>query len=287
MGQDASPGIQRYLTYSHSVPRLTREEEHELALRVRDHDDPEALDKLARANLRYVIAIALKYGRYRVPLADLVSEGNVGLVIAARKFDPDRGTRFVTYAAHWIRACILEHVIRGSSMVGSGSGPMRSKVFFRLRREKAKLMGQGLSESEVAAKLAESFGTTTEKLSLLEERLEARDVSLDAPMHEDGTTPLVEGVASTEPSQEELLFAAEEAVSLEARVRHAVTDLDPRERFIVEARLLADAPSELSLAEIGRRLGVSRERARQLEERAKLKMRKHLLEFESEPRKAA
>jgi len=165
MGQDASPGIQRYLTYSHSVPRLTREEEHELALRVRDHDDPEALDKLARANLRYVIAIALKYGRYRVPLADLVSEGNVGLVIAARKFDPDRGTRFVTYAAHWIRACILEHVIRGSSMVGSGSGPMRSKVFFRLRREKAKLMGQGLSESEVAAKLAESFGTTTEKLS--------------------------------------------------------------------------------------------------------------------------
>jgi RNA polymerase sigma-32 factor len=286
MGYDVSPGIQRYLSYVQTIPRLTREDEHELAVLVRDTGDASALDKLARANLRYVVAIALKYGRYRAPLAELVSEGSIGLVVAARKFDPDRGTRFVTYAAHWIRAFMLEHVIRGTSMVGTGSGPMRSKVFFRLRREKAKLVGQGFDSAQVAEKLATSFGTTVEKLKQMEERLEARDVSLDAPMHDDGTGSLVEGMASTNPSQEDELSQAEQAAELSARVLDAVRDLDPRERFIVEARLLADAPSELSLAEIGRRLGVSRERARQIEARAKQKMKKRLLASEADQKAA-
>jgi len=222
-----------------------------------------------------------------VPIADLVSEGSVGLVVAVRKFDPDRGTRFVTYAAHWIRAFMLEHILRGSSMVGAGSGPMRSKVFFRLRREKAKLVGQGFDPPEVAERLAKSFGTTVERLQLMEQRLEARDVSLDAPMHEDGGGAVVDGMPSTEPAQDEQLSRAEEAADLQVRVRDAVRDLDPRERFIVEARLLADAPSELSLAEIGRRLGVSRERARQIEARAKAKLRKSLVPDGEAPQKAA
>jgi len=284
--RDVSPGIQRYLDYVQTVPRLTREEEHDLAVLVRDTGDPAALDRLARANLRYVVAIALKYRRYRVPVAELVSEGSVGLVVAARKFDPERGTRFVTYAAHWIRAFMLEHVIRGSSMVSNGSGPMRSKVFFRLRREKAKLVGQGFDSGEVAERLATTFGTTVEKLRAMEERLDARDVSLDAPMHDDGTGAVVDGIASPDASQEEELSRAEQARQLAARVRDAVRDLDPRERFIVEARLMADAPSELSLAEIGRQLGVSRERARQIESRAKQKIKKLLLASDTEPRAA-
>jgi len=290
MGHDVSPGMQRYLSYVQAIPRLSREDEHDLAVRVRDAGDagdPEALDRLTRANLRYVVAIAIKYGRYRTPLAELVSEGNIGLVVAARKFDPERGTRFVTYAAHWIRAFMLEQVIRGSSMVGTGSGPMRSKVFFRLRREKSKLVNQGFDSTEVATRLAASFGTTVDKLLQMEERLDARDVSLDAPMYEDGTTTLVEGMPSTSPSQEEELSQAEEMAMLSDRVRDAVSDLDPRERFIVEVRLLADAPSELSLAEIGRQLGVSRERARQIEARAKQKMKKRLLASEAEGKKAA
>lgn len=273
----ASPATSAFVSYVQTIPRLSREDEHDLAVRVRDTGDPAALDQLARANLRYVVAIASKYARYRMPMSELVSEGSIGLVVAARKFDPDRGTRFVTYAAHWIRAFMLEHIIRGTSMVGTGSGAMRSKVFFRLRREKAKLIGQGFGGAEVAARLAESFGTTVEKLEEMEGRLAARDVSLDAPMHEDGTTALVEGMASPRRSQEEELSEAEEAVALSERVKDAVRDLDPRERFIVEARLLADAPSELSLAEIGRQLGVSRERARQIETRAKEKMKKRLL----------
>jgi len=287
MRHDVSPGMQRYLSYVQTIPRLTREDEHDLAVRVRDSGDTVALDQLTRANLRYVVAIALKYGRYRMPLAELVSEGSIGLVVAARKFDPDRGTRFVTYAAHWIRAFMLEHVIRGSSMVGTGSGPMRSKVFFRLRREKAKLVSQGFDSGEVATRLAASFGTTVDKLRQMEDRLEARDVSLDAPMYEDGSMTLVDGMASTNPSQEDELSNAEETAKLSDRVRDAVRDLDPRERFIVEVRLLADAPSELSLAEIGRRLGVSRERARQIEARAKQKMKKRLLASEGDGRKAA
>jgi len=286
MGHDHSPGIQRYLTQVQAEPRLSREEEHELAVRVRESDDPAALDRLARANLRYVVAIAMKYRRYRVPVSELVSEGSVGLVVAARKFDPSRGTRFVTYAAHWIRAFMLEHVIRGSSMVGTGSGPMRSKLFFRLRREKALLVGQGFDSTEVAERLATTFGTTVDKLRVMEERLDARDVSLDEPAHEDGSSPLVEGMPSANPSQEDELSRAEQARRLEDRVRDAVRDLDPRERFIVEARLMADDPSELSLAEIGRQLGVSRERARQLEARAKEKIRK-LLEASEVETKAA
>jgi RNA polymerase sigma-32 factor len=262
MGKDVSPVVQRYLNYLQSVPRLTREEERELAMQIRDKADPKAFDRLARANLRHVVAIAVGYRRYGTPMSELVSEGSVGLVVAARRFDPDRGTRFVTYAAHWIRAFMLEHVMRGPSMVGSGSGSVRSRVFFRLRREKAKLVGQGLDATDIAERLATTFGTTVEKLRAMEDRLESRDLSLDAPLHDDGTGSLAEGLASSLPSQEDQLSLEEQAAALRARVANAVRELDARERFIVRARLLADARSELSLAEIGRRLGVSRERAR-------------------------
>jgi len=281
MRQDVSAvsaGVQRYLNFVQTVPRLSREEEHDLAVRVRDAGDTSALDRLTRANLRYVVAIAVKYRRYRIPVAELVSEGSLGLLVAARKFDPDRGTRFVTYAAHWIRAFMLEHIIRGSSMVGNGSGPMRSKLFFRLRREKATLVGQGFDSAEVDERLATTFGTTVEKLRVMEERLDARDVSFDAPMHDDGTGTLVEAMASSYLSPEEELSRAEQAAQLAVRVRDAIRVLDPRERFIVESRLMADEVTELSLAQIGRELGVSRERARQIEARAKLKIKKILLE---------
>ena len=276
MSQPVTPAVQRYLSGVQRIPRLSREDEHALAVRIRDSGDRVALDVLARANLRYVVAIAIKYRRYQVPLADLVSGGSIGLLVAARKFDPDRGTRFVTYAAHWIRAFMLEQITRGTSVVGTGGGPLRSKVFFRLRREKAKLVGLGLPPDEVKERLAASLGTSVEKLEVMEARLDARDVSLDAPLYDDGVGAMLDAMPSLEPVPEEALSLAEQAASLSVRVREAVGGLDPRERFIVEARLLADAPSELSLAEIGRRLGVSRERARQIESRAKAKLKKQL-----------
>ena len=249
---------------------------------MRDHGDRAAADQLVTANLRYVVAIALRYRRYGLPVADLVSEGNIGLMTALGKFDPDRGTRFVTYAAHWIRALILDHVIRAHSLVGVGSGPLRSKMFFRLRREKAKIMARTLDPDTINEELGLKLGMPAEKVAILGERLEARDLSLDLPSREDGTQTLLETLASSSPSQEDRLSDAERAGKLATTVQDAVKDLDPRERYIVEVRILADGPDELSLAEIGRRLGVSRERARQLEVRARSKLKKRLKPTETE-----
>jgi RNA polymerase sigma-32 factor len=268
--------LSRYMQRAQNIPRLSREEEYALAVRVRDHGDKAAADLLVTANLRYVVAIALRYRRYGLPVADLVSEGNIGLMTALGKFDPDRGTRFVTYAAHWIRALILDHVIRAHSLVGVGSGPLRSKMFFRLRREKAKIMARTLDPETINQELGIKLGLPAEKVALLGERLEARDLSLDLPSREDGTQTILDTLASNAPSQEDRLSAAERAGKLAISVQDAVKDLDPRERYIVEVRILADAPDELSLAEIGRRLGVSRERARQLEVRARAKLKKRL-----------
>jgi RNA polymerase sigma-32 factor len=265
-----------YVSHVQAIPQLSREEEFDLAVRAREGNDVRAGRRLVEANLRHVVAIALTYRRYGVRLTDLVSEGNVGLMIALRKFDPSRGTRFVTYAAHWIRAYVLGHVLRGWSIVGVGSGPLRSKVFFRLRREKAKILALTSDAAEANGRLADRFGTTTEKIVMLAHRLEARDVSLDAKAFDDGTTSVVDTLPSGGPSQEEEYLRHERSVAMAARVREAVAKLDPRERFIVEARMMADGVDELSLAEIGRRLGVSRERARQLEARAKEKLRQHL-----------
>jgi RNA polymerase sigma-32 factor len=274
--RDAGSTLSHYIARVQAIQPLSREREYELACLVRDRDDREAARQLVEANLRYVVAIALSYRRYGVRLADLVSEGNVGLMIALKKFDPDRGTRFVTYAAHWIRAYVLDHVIRAWSIVGVGAGPLRSKVFFRLRREKARILASTNDVVEANEKLAERFGTTSDKIALLAQRLEARDVSLDAKVFEDGAATVLDTLPHGDPSQEDQYFGAERSSTLRARVREAVEKLDPRERFIVEVRMMADAPDELSLAEIGRRLGVSRERARQLEARAKQKIKRHL-----------
>jgi len=279
-GTEGGVTLSHYIARVHSIETLSREVEYELACRVRDHDDRSAARQLVEANLRYVVAIALSYRRYGVRVSDLISEGNVGLMIALKKFDPDRGTRFVTYAAHWIRALILDHVIRAWSIVGVGSGPLRSKVFFRLRREKAKIMANTTDLDEANEQLAQKFGTTPEKIHAFGQRLEARDLSLDATVREDGVSTVLDGMASPLPSQEDRFFAEERAGELTSSVRDAIAELDPRERFIVETRIMADGPDELSLAEIGRRLGVSRERARQLEARAKAKLKKHL---EGEP----
>ncbi|HEX3771926.1 MAG TPA: sigma-70 family RNA polymerase sigma factor [Polyangiaceae bacterium] len=265
-----------YIARVQAIPPLSRENEYELACRIRDGADDEAARRLVEANLRYVVAIALSYRRYGVRLADLISEGNVGLMIALKKFDPSRGTRFVTYAAHWIRAYVLDHVIRAWSIVGVGAGPLRSKVFFRLRREKARILASTSDITEANERLAERFGTTTEKISMMANRLEARDVSLDAKVFDDGAATVLDTVPGGDPSQEEQFLFHERSTSVHACVREAVEKLDPRERFIVEVRMMADHADELSLAEIGRRLGVSRERARQLEARAKQKLRRHL-----------
>lgn len=273
---DKDAAISRYISAARDEEALSREDEVDFARRWRDHNDPRAAERLIRANLKYVVAIALSYRRYGLRLADLVSEGNLGLMMALRKFDPERGVRFVTYAAYWSRAYILNYVIKSWSMVGGGSGPLRSKMFFKLRRERAmvaNLLGEG-DEQKSMELLAERIGQSVEKTKELTRRLEARDVSLDVQQHEEGRMTLLDALQDGGANQEERYFEEERRDALKDALAEAVANLDERERFIVEQRLMAD--EETSLAEIGRQLGVSRERARQLEARAKAKLKKQL-----------
>jgi RNA polymerase sigma-32 factor len=273
---EKDPAISRFIRAAREQDALTREDEVDLARRWRDQGDARAAEKLIRANLKYVVAIAISYRRYGLRLADLVSEGNLGLMMALRKFDPERGVRFVTYAAYWSRAYILNYVIKSWSMVGGGSGPLRSKMFFKLRRERAmvaNVIGEG-NEEQAMSMLAERIGETVERTKELTRRLEARDVSLDVSANEEGRATLLDGLTDAGPTQEDRYMEEERKDALKGALESAVASLDDRERFIVEQRLMAD--EETSLAEIGRQLGVSRERARQLEARAKAKLKKQL-----------
>ena len=269
----SSASLDRYIQQVRAIPKLSREEEHQLALRVREGDQ-DAADRLVEANLRYVIAIGLQYRRYGVKLGDLIAEGSVGLVTAVRKFDPHRGTRFVTYAGYWIRAFVLEAVVRSSTMIGAGSGPFRSKLFFRLRRERARLSNLIADPEELIAKLASDFDTTNEKMTELLRRLDQREISLDAPAYQDSDATLVEMLPGTFEPQDVVVERERRQSGIELRLEGALSVLDDRERLIVEKRILSD--DSASLASLGRELGVSRERARQLEARAKKKLAEEL-----------
>lgn len=268
--------LDRYIKRVRQIPLLTREEEHELAKRVQAGDQ-KAADKLVESNLRYVVSVALKYRRYNIPLGDLLAEGNVGLVTAVRKFDPSRGTRFVTYAGYWIRAFILEAVVRSKSLVGPGTGPFRSKLFFRLRRERAQIASQVKDPKAQLEIMAERFETTPEKMEKMLHRLDSQEVSLDQQVFDDSSVPMVETIDSGNVALEEITHRRAQRDAVSAKLEDALDVLDQRERYIVENRILSD--EGMTLAALGRDLGVSRERARQLEARAKGKLRAQLSEF--------
>jgi len=279
MATEVDPALSRYITMVQRLPKLTREEELNLCRKWHQGQDNRAREDLVRAHLRYVVAIALKYRRYGLPLAELIAEGNFGIVHALSKFEPERGNRFVTYAAYWIRAYILNYIIRSWSLVGVGSGALRSKTFFKLRREKVRitnLVGEGERAEEL---LAERFNVSRQQIVAMVRRLEARDVSLDAKVFDDAVTTVLETLAAPNLDQEEVFSSSQTSGQVRDVVRAAVATLNPRERYIVERRLMADSEDELSLAEIGRRLGVSRERARQLEARAKRKLKQRIIDL--------
>jgi RNA polymerase sigma-32 factor len=283
MAREIDPALSRYITMAQQIPQLAREEEAALAERWQTLADRRAADKLVRAHLRYVVAIALKYRRYGLPLSELIAEGNFGIVHALGKFEPGRGNRFVTYAAYWIRAYILGYIIRSWSLVGVGSGALRSKMFFKLRRERVRitnLVGEGDHAIEL---LADKFGMSSEQVTKLTRRLDARDLSLDSKPLGGSPTSLLDSMVSPASDQQQVYESTETEEHLRDAVRTALKGLDSRERYIVEHRLMAEGEDELSLAEIGRRLGVSRERARQLEARAKRKLRVRITEISKSP----
>ncbi len=268
--------LDRYIEKVRAIPKLSREDEHILALQAKEGDQS-AADRLVEANLRYVVAIALQYRRYGLRLGDLIAEGSVGLVTAVSKFDPDRGTRFVTYAGYWIRAFVLEAVVRSTSMVGAGSGPLRSKLFFRLRRERARVAAMEQDPVVRIRIMAERFNMTPQKMASMLRRLDARDVSLDVPAYDDSGITMRDTLVEPGESQSDVYERTERQRALESQLTEVLRVLDCRERLIVERRILSE--DQLSLAALGRQLGVSRERARQLEARAKNKLRDRLREF--------
>jgi RNA polymerase sigma-32 factor len=263
----------RYIDRVRRYELLDREAEHALAVKAQAGDRA-AREALIRANLRFVVAIALKYRRYGIPIGDLIAEGNLGLAIAAEKFDPHRGTRFVTYAGYWVRALVLDLVVRSTTMVGAGSGPLRSKLYFRLRRERAKVGNLGLSNDERIKELATRFEMSEDKMEHLLMRLDARDVALDAPVRSDGDATMLDTMANEDAGPEEAAANDEMDALRRDSVVRALEVLDQRERYILEQRYMGE--TEVSLADLGRALGVSRERARQLEARAKEKLKARL-----------
>jgi RNA polymerase sigma-32 factor len=285
---EEDPGFSHYLSAIQQYAPLDRDQELKLARRWVRRGDREAADALVRANLRFVVKLANQYRGYGFRLADLVEEGNIGLCEAVRRFDPDRNLRFMTYAAYWIRAFILAHVLKQWSMVGVGTGPLQSKLFFRMARERAKIttaLGAGGTESAVEERLAQKFGTSKERIRDMTGRLEQKDASLDAAAYRDGQATALELLADDHAEGQEDRF---ERMQRDEMVRLRITGLSrglsSRERYILARRLLCDEAD--TLAEIGRKLNLSRERVRQLEDRLKAKLRRALPEFQPQARVA-
>jgi RNA polymerase sigma-32 factor len=274
-------GFHTYLNAISRFQPLEREDELRLANRWRKRGDRSAAHRLVRANLRFVVKIAIQYRGYGFRLADLVEEGNVGLLEAVRRFEPSRNLRFMTYAAYWIRAYILAHVLKQWSLVGVGTGPLQSKLFFRMARERARItaaLGAESTESAVEEQLARKFGTTPERIRDMTGRLEAKDQSLDGAVFRDGTQTGLDMLADRREGQEETLARLERDERVRGCIDGLARGLSTRERYILSRRLLTDEAD--TLAEIGRHLNLSRERVRQLEDRLKAKLRRALYEFE-------
>lgn len=265
-----------FLRRATAIAPLERAEEHELARRSQAGDE-RARERLLLANLRHVVALAMRYRRYGVPIGDLVSAGNIGLCLAIGKFDPERGTRFVTYAGHWIRAQMFELVLRSKSVVGGTGGAFRSKVYFRLQRERSRIDVVVSDRAEQRRRLAASFETSEEQIDEWLARLDHRDVSLDAPYDDDTGRSGLDRLASGGAGPEEALHERSHDEALAIAMQSAIEALDARERRIVEARGLAD--DAVTLADLAEEFGVTRERARQLEVRAHGKLRKRLERF--------
>jgi RNA polymerase sigma-32 factor len=265
--------FQRYVAEVARVKLLSREEEIEFARRLRDEGDVSAAHALVVANLRFVVKIAYQYRGYGLRLLDLIQEGNIGLMKAVKKFDPDRGYRLISYAVWWIRAHIHEYIMRSWSLVKLGSGRVRRKLFFKLRSEKSRMQQLAGDHQEDASdvELALRLGVSEAELSEMEMRMASRDFSLDAPLNADADVSHADVLPKEDADPEALLSSREEHKLLRGAVDETVPGLDDKERFILDNRLLADEPQ--TLAEIGDKFGLSRERARQIETKVIQKLR--------------
>ena len=270
---DISAGpLSAYLRRIDAYPLLTPHEEAVLARRWKEARDPRAGSLLALCNLRFVVKIAFEYRTYGVRILDLIQEGNIGLLVAVERFDPERKNRLTTYAVWWIRAYIQDFIRRQWSLVRFGTTRAEQRCFYRLRREREKLERGG--DHADPTRLAEALGVRAENLGAIEARIVRRDQSLDDPAFAGADETRASRLPDDNPGPENAAIDREMRDLSRARVRRALAGLDPRERAIIEQRYLDGKGT--TLKELGRSFGISRERVRQLEARAKEKMKAEL-----------
>jgi RNA polymerase sigma-32 factor len=267
-------GLRRYLDNIRRFPMLEAHEEFLLARRWREDGDRDAAHRLATSHLRYVAKIAFGYRGYGLPIGEVISEGNVGLMRAVERFDPDKGFRLATYAVWWIKASIQEYILRSKSLVKMGTTANQKKLFFNLHRAKSRIsaVAEGDLRPDQVALIAQALGVTEQDVVDMNRRL-GGDVSLNFQASDDGASiTLQDRLVDDAPRQEQILAESQEAANGRKALAEALTLLNDRERRIFVARRLAEEPSKLD--ELADKFGVSRERVRQIEARAFEKVRK-------------
>jgi len=271
-------GLSRYLQEIRKFPILTPDEEYMLAKRWEEHKDRDAAHKLVTSHLRLVAKIAMGYRGYGLPVAELISEGNVGMMQAVKRFDHDRGFRLATYAMWWIRAAIQEYILRSWSLVKIGTTAAQKKLFFNLRRIKGEI--QAIEEGDLhpdnVKEIADQLNVTEDEVVMMNRRMTAGDHSLNAPMRADSDGEWMDWLVDEGPDQETLVMDAEETSIRQELLAEAMAGLNERERHILTERRLKDNPS--TLEDLSKVYNVSRERIRQIEVRAFEKLQKAMLE---------
>ena len=269
-------GLSRYLTDIRKFPLLEPEEEYRFAKAWREHEDPEAARRLVTSHLRLVAKIAMGYRGYGLPISEVVAEGNVGLMQAVKRFEPDKGFRLATYAMWWIRAAIQEYILRSWSLVKMGTTAAQKKLFFNLRKAKNKISAieEGDLTPEHTKEIARQLAVPEEEVTNMNRRLSGGDSSLNAPMRADGESEWQDWLADDSMDQETRLAEAEEMGERHDLLSNAMSALSERERDIIEARRLRDEPA--TLEELSQKYGVSRERVRQIEVRAFEKLQQQM-----------
>jgi len=280
---NSEEGLNRYLAEIKKFPILSAEEEYMLAKRFEEHQDTEAAAKLVTSHLRLVAKIAMGYRGYGLPVSELISEGNIGLMQGVKKFEPDRGFRLATYAMWWIKASIQEFILRSWSLVKLGTTAAQKKLFFNLRRMKKNLDAyeDGDLRPEDVRKIATDLGVTEEEVISMNRRmLGGGDTSLNVSLNEDGEGQWQDSLVDTGPLQDEIVADAEERIQRHALLIEAMQGLSDREKHILTERRLVDEPR--TLEELSQEFGVSRERVRQIEVRAFEKLQKEMMRIASE-----
>jgi len=275
--------ISSYMTRIRDYPMLEAEEEQRLARAWRDKGDEAAMHRLVNSHLRLVAKIAMKFRGYGLPVGELISEGNVGMMQAVNRFDPDRGFRLSTYAMWWIRAAIQEYILHSWSLVKMGTTASQKKLFFNLRKLKARLAAfeDGSLAPEHVTEIARTLGVSEADVTSMDGRLSGHDQSLNAPLREDGEGEWQDWLTDDSPDQEDRLSVAQELSEQRRMLNAALETLTDRERRILSERRMRDEPR--TLQDLSVDFGISRERVRQIEVRAVEKVQRSVNQKSLEP----